>query len=348
MHDIRWIAANAAAFRDALVSRNWEQAKADATVEELLEADKARREAIAAAQLGQEQRNRLSREIGEAMKKKDLNLADSLKAQVAQTKDDMEAWAEREKRAIARLDEMLAALPNLPLPQVPHGKDEHDNVEARVVGEKPAFAFKPKEHFEIGEALGLMDFETAAKISGARFVVLKGALARAFKGATIVVPPDPAATSGPVTPADFIDRNPAALLGRLSAAFGLTMSQLFARVEGGGDMVLRVADQPTWRDPATGFVRRSLSPPGESPLELVWGEMPPNQEVSYAADAYLFTPDHQIVAVEGQLTVVHGDTVHELNPGDCLRYRTPKDTTIRNASHGRCRYIVAVLRSSKT
>ena len=140
----------------------------------------------------------------------------------------------------------------------------------------------------------------------------------------------------------------AALLGRLSTAFGLTMSQLFARVEGGGDMVLRVADQPTWRDPATGFVRRSLSPPGESPLELVWGEMPPNQEVSYAADAYLFTPDHQIVAVEGQLTVVHGDTVHELNPGDCLRYRTPKDTTIRNASHGRCRYIVAVLRSSKT
>ena len=60
------------------------------------------------------------------------------------------------------------------------------------------------------------------------------------------------------------------------------------------------------------------------------------------------TPMGRIVAVEGQLTVVHGDTVHELNPGDCLRYRTPKDTTIRNASHGRCRYIVAVLRSSKT
>jgi transcriptional regulator with XRE-family HTH domain len=139
----------------------------------------------------------------------------------------------------------------------------------------------------------------------------------------------------------------AALLGRLSAAFGLTMSQLFARVEGGGDIVARVADQPTWRDPTTGFARRSLSPPGESPLELVWGEMPPNQEVAYAADSYRFTADHQIVAIEGHLTVKHGDTVHELAPGDCLRYGTPKDTTIRNASHGRCRYIVAVLRSGK-
>ena len=180
MHDIRWIKENADAFRAALIARNWDEAKADDTVSEILAADEVRREAISATQKGQEQRNSLSRQIGDAMKKKDVNLAESLKAQVAQTKDDMEAWAEREKRAIAKLDEMLAALPNIPLAQVPFGKDEHDNVEARVVGARPAFpdGFKPKEHFEIGEALGLMDFESAAKISGARFVVLKGALAR--------------------------------------------------------------------------------------------------------------------------------------------------------------------------
>ncbi len=85
-----------------------------------------------------------------------------------------------EKEALAALDDELAAIPNLPGPDAPDGKDENDNVEVRRFGEPPHFpeGFKPKEHFELGEALGLMDFETAAKLSGARFVVLKGALAR--------------------------------------------------------------------------------------------------------------------------------------------------------------------------
>ena len=85
-----------------------------------------------------------------------------------------------EREAGAALDKELAAIPNLPLAEVPDGKDENDNVEVRRHGAPPKFpdGFKPKEHFEIGEALGLMDFDAAAKLSGARFVVLKGALAR--------------------------------------------------------------------------------------------------------------------------------------------------------------------------
>ena len=162
------------------MSRNWEAVKADETVVSLLTLDERRREIIALTQKGQEERNRLSKEIGEAMKKKDAALADALKARVAQLKDDMEGAAGMEKSAIDALEKALAELPNMPLPQVPPGKDEHDNVEKRVVGEKPSFpeGFAPKEHFDIGEALGMMDFEAAAKMSGARFVVLKGALAR--------------------------------------------------------------------------------------------------------------------------------------------------------------------------
>ncbi len=180
MHDIRWIRDNSNTFRDALTARNWDSDKADETVARVLQLDDARREIIALTQHGQEQRNRLSKEIGEAMKQKDAPLAAALKARVAQLKDDMEGAAGAEKAAITALEEALLELPNLPLAQVPHGKDEHDNVELRVVGDKPKFpeGFTPKQHFEIGEAMGLMDFDAAAKMSGARFVVLKGDLAR--------------------------------------------------------------------------------------------------------------------------------------------------------------------------
>lgn len=138
----------------------------------------------------------------------------------------------------------------------------------------------------------------------------------------------------------------AALLGRLSAAFGLTMSQLFARVEGGGGRVARAAEQPTWRDPATGFVRRSLSPPGGAPVELVWGEMPPGAGIAYPAASYSFLLDQQIVVLEGRLTVVQGEDTYDLGPGDCIRYGPPRDSAIRNDGSVLCRYVVAVLRSA--
>ena len=99
-------------------------------------------------------------------------------AEVATLKDVLAKGEEEERELDGKLRDALSVIPNLPLDDVPLGKDEKDNKEVRKVGAPPKFAFKPKQHFEIGEALGLMDFATAAKISGARFVVLKGALAR--------------------------------------------------------------------------------------------------------------------------------------------------------------------------
>ena len=180
MHDIKWIRDNAEALKAALRARNWDGMEVEDTVADLFNLDDRRREIIALTQKGQEERNRLSKEIGQAMAKKDTALADALKARVAQLKDDMEGAAAAEKGAILALDKALAELPNVPLAEVPLGKDEHDNVEQRVVGTRPSFpeGFAPKEHFEVGEALGMMDFEAATRMSGARFVVLKGQLAR--------------------------------------------------------------------------------------------------------------------------------------------------------------------------
>jgi seryl-tRNA synthetase len=173
MYDIKWIRENAEAFDQGLRRRGLKP-----LAKELLALDDKRRAAIAKSQAAQERRNAASKEIGAAMARKDTARADSLKAEVAALKTSLPALEAEERAAIEALDKVLAEIPNMPLPDVPDGKDENDNVVEREVGAKPRFAFKPKEHFEIGEALGLMDFETAAKISGARFVVLKGALAK--------------------------------------------------------------------------------------------------------------------------------------------------------------------------
>ncbi len=180
MHDIRWIRDNAEALKAGLRRRGWDGLKVEETVAELFRLDDARRDIIAVTQRGQEERNRLSKEIGQAMGKKDLARAEELKARVAEIKSETEGAAAAETAAVRALETALFELPNLPLDEVPDGADEHDNVEARVFGTRPAFeeGFKPKEHFEIGEALGLMDFERAAKMSGSRFVILRGALAR--------------------------------------------------------------------------------------------------------------------------------------------------------------------------
>ncbi|MGP8232689.1 MAG: serine--tRNA ligase [Methylovirgula sp.] len=173
MHDIKWIRENPEAFDNGLTRRGAEPLSA-----KLLALDDRRRAAIAKAQAAQERRNAASKEIGAAMKSGDAAKADALKQEVADLKTALPAFEEEERQAIKELDDALAWVPNIPLAEVPFGKDENDNPELRAVGEKPKFSFTPKEHFEIGETLGLMDFDTAAKISGARFVVLKGALAR--------------------------------------------------------------------------------------------------------------------------------------------------------------------------
>jgi len=175
MHDIKWIRENSRAFDEGLARRSLPP-----RAESLIALDDRRRAAILELQKAQERRNVASREIGAAMARKDALVAGALKDEVAKLKAAMPELEATEREAGGALDTELAAIPNLPAPDTPDGKDEHDNVEARRHGAPPQFpaGFKPKEHFEIGEALGLMDFEAAAKLSGARFVVLKGALAR--------------------------------------------------------------------------------------------------------------------------------------------------------------------------
>ena len=175
MYDIKWIRDNVEAFDGGRQRRGLEPMSA-----ELFALDDTRRAAIGKLQNAQERRNAASKEIGAAMAAKDAARAEALKAEVQQIKIDFPQWEEEERAASKALNELLSAIPNTPLAEVPVGKDEHDNVEMRIVGTKPEFApgFTPKEHFEVGENLGLMDFEAAAKMSGARFVVNKGHLAR--------------------------------------------------------------------------------------------------------------------------------------------------------------------------
>jgi len=178
MHDIKTIRDDLAGFRADLLRRKPDEAAADALIAKLVELDDARKTAIQKAQAAQERRNAASKEIGAAMKAKDAGLAEKLKAEVAALKETMGALEAQERDAIAALETELSAIPNRPLPEVPFGADENDNPEVRRVGEPKKFGFKPREHFEIGEALGLMDFDAASKMSGARFTVLRGKLAR--------------------------------------------------------------------------------------------------------------------------------------------------------------------------
>jgi seryl-tRNA synthetase len=172
MHDIRLIRDHPDAFDEGLTKRGLAPLSA-----ELIALDERRRAAIAALQAAQERRNALSKEIGQAKAKKDDTKAAELMAEVARLKDGASALEGAEREASAALDKALADIPNTPNPDVPVGKDEHDNVE-RHRSSAPRDLATAKEHFEIGEAMGLMDFETAAKLSGSRFVVLRGELAR--------------------------------------------------------------------------------------------------------------------------------------------------------------------------
>jgi len=138
----------------------------------------------------------------------------------------------------------------------------------------------------------------------------------------------------------------AALLGRLSGAFGLTLSQLMARAEASEGPLARRTEQASWRDPATGFTRRTLTPASgaATPLELVAGELPPGAAIAYPASAYAFIQDQQIVVIQGTLRFTQGAAVYELATGDCLRLGPPAAVEFRNPGRSACRYIVAVLR----
>jgi seryl-tRNA synthetase len=173
MHDIRFIRENPDAFDKALARRGLAP-----QAQRLIVLDEARRAAIQKAEAAQARRNAASKEIGDAKKRKDEAQAKELMAEVAALKDSLPQMEAEEKSASKTLNDVLAEIPNSPLDEVPVGKDEKDNVEYHRFGVKQDYAFAPKQHFELGEALGQMDFDAASKLSGARFVVLKKGLAR--------------------------------------------------------------------------------------------------------------------------------------------------------------------------
>ena len=173
MHDIRFIRENPDVFDRALARRGLPPES-----KRLIALDEERRKKILEFETAQARRNAASKEIGEAKKNKNDEKAAGLFAEVAALKQTIPALEAQEKAASKSLNDALAEISNLPLADVPDGKDASDNVEHRRFGARREYSFTPKQHFDLGEALGQMDFESAAKLSGARFVVLKNGLAR--------------------------------------------------------------------------------------------------------------------------------------------------------------------------
>ena len=171
MFDIKWIRESPEAFDRALQRRGLAPASG-----EILDLDRRHREALTGLQEVQTRRNEASRKVGEA--KREGADAARLIAEVAGLKDRMAALEAEERKLSETLETLLSGLPNAPAADVPDGPDESANATLREIGDKPVFDFEPRQHFELGEVLGLLDFETSAKLSGSRFVVMRGAVAR--------------------------------------------------------------------------------------------------------------------------------------------------------------------------
>ena len=173
MHDIRAIRENPSAFDAALSRRGL-----DAVSSEILEIDTARRTAIQAAEAAQAEANKAAKSVGAAKAKGDDAEFERLRALVSEKKAEIAKLNDAAKDADAKLDDILIGLPNLPYDDIPDGADESDNVEINRQGSPRNFSFTPVEHFEIAGVKNGMDFETAAKLSGSRFVLLSGSIAR--------------------------------------------------------------------------------------------------------------------------------------------------------------------------
>jgi len=173
MYDIKWIREHPDAFDRGLKRRGLAPLSAN-----LIKLDETRRALITKLEQAQARRNAASKEIGQVKAKKDEATAQKLMAEVAGLKTSIPEMEAQEKDAVAALEIELAQIPNMPLDDVPDGADASGNVEHHAHCKKRDYTFAPKQHFELGEALGQMDFELAAKLSGARFVVLQKGLAR--------------------------------------------------------------------------------------------------------------------------------------------------------------------------
>ena len=254
MYDIRWIRDEAAAFDAGRSSRGLPP-----LAEALIALDDRRRAAIAKLQASQERRNAAAKAIGQAMGRKDQPEAERLKAEVADLKAGTPALEAEERDSVAALQLALSEIPNTPLPDVPVGADEHDNVEVRRVGDPRDFDFSPQEHFTLGEALGLMDFEAAARLSGARFVVLRGGLARLERAIGQFMLDLQTEQNG------YLEVNPP-LLVRDAAMFGTAQLPKFR------DDQFRAGDEfwliPTAEVPLTNLVREQIVEEKDLPLRF--------------------------------------------------------------------------------
>jgi seryl-tRNA synthetase len=257
MHDIKSIRDNPLAFDAALKRRGLSPQSAV-----LLAIDDKRRAAITESERAQARRNAASKEIGDAKKNKDDARANALMTEVSELKLKLPELESAAKTAETELANILAAIPNLPLEEVPNGADEHGNVAHHHFGAKRSYAFKPKEHVELGEALRFMDFETAAKLSGARFVVLKRGLARLERALGQFMLDLHTNDHG------YTEVNPP-LLVRDDAMFGTTQLPKFENdqfwVAGEG---FRLGLIPTAEVPLTNLVRETILDEKELPLRL--------------------------------------------------------------------------------
>lgn len=269
MFDIKWIRANAETFDAALARRKNVAVRAA----DLIALDEKRRSVITALNELQEKRNASSKLIGQAKAQKDEARAQSLLAEVAGLKDAIQQGEAEERALDAELRARLLDIPNLPLDEVPTGTDESGNVEyfgpngspatsAKARPARPEFSFPPREHYETGEALGQMDFEVAAKISGSRFVVLKSQLARLERAIGQFM------LDLHVDEHGYTEVNPP-LLVKDDALYGTNQlpkfeEDLFFTPHGEG----RLALIPTAEVPLTNFVREQILAHGELPLRL--------------------------------------------------------------------------------
>ncbi len=173
MHDIRAIRENPAAFDAALARRGNAPVSSD-----ILSLDTDRRACIQATEAAQAEQNKASKLVGAAKAKGDEAEFDRLRALVSEKKVEMASLGEEAKAKDEALADMLMGIPNLPFDDTPDGADENDNVEVHRWGTPREFNFTPKEHFELAATAEGLDFETAGKISGSRFVIMSGAIAR--------------------------------------------------------------------------------------------------------------------------------------------------------------------------
>ncbi|WP_304171274.1 serine--tRNA ligase [Phenylobacterium aquaticum] len=253
MHDIRALRENPELYEKAWAAKGRSGASSEA-----IKLDEALRAAQTALQTGQSRRNEASKLIGQAKAKKDEAEASRLMAEVEALKGELAANAEAEKAATETLRDLLASLPNLPAPDVPHGADEDGNVEVRRWGEPNAIA-NPKDHVDLGEALKQMDIEAAGRISGARFTVLKGQLARLERALGQFMLDMQTSEHG------YLEVSPP-LLVRDDAMFGTGQLPKFA------EDLFHTTDGrwliPTAEVSLTNLVREQITPEEELPLRL--------------------------------------------------------------------------------